>query len=165
MVITDYPNYTDFENYVKNNFVIDFTGTAWKVSKYGVFSGRYFPVFGLNTEIYGVDLHIPSEYRKIWTRKNSAFGFFSRSVTALITKTTWKIVLLLTTLTTLILTIREKKFHHRLHCQRWYGRLLLIMHSSLATLILKSKWKIVITDYIDSPDLHITITYTGMHRY
>ena len=23
--------------------------TAWKVSKYGVFSGPYFPVFGLNT--------------------------------------------------------------------------------------------------------------------
>ena len=28
--------------------------TVWKVSKYGVFSGPYFPVFGLNTEIYGV---------------------------------------------------------------------------------------------------------------
>ena len=27
--------------------------TAWKVSKYGVFSGPYFPVFGLNTEKYG----------------------------------------------------------------------------------------------------------------
>ena len=24
--------------------------TAWKLSKYGVFSGPYFPVFGLNTE-------------------------------------------------------------------------------------------------------------------
>ena len=24
--------------------------TAWKVSKYGVFSGQYFPVFGLNTD-------------------------------------------------------------------------------------------------------------------
>ena len=34
---------------------------AWKVSKYGVFSGTYFPVFGLNTEI-------------------SIFGHFSRSV-------------------------------------------------------------------------------------
>ena len=29
--------------------------TAWKVSKYGVFSGPYFPAFRLNTEIYGVD--------------------------------------------------------------------------------------------------------------
>ena len=28
--------------------------TAWKVSKYRLFSGPYFPVFGLNTEIYGV---------------------------------------------------------------------------------------------------------------
>ena len=27
--------------------------TAWKVSKYGDFSGLYFPVFGLNTEKYG----------------------------------------------------------------------------------------------------------------
>ena len=26
--------------------------TAWKVSKYGVISVPYFPVFGLNTEIY-----------------------------------------------------------------------------------------------------------------
>ena len=26
--------------------------TAWKVSKYGVFSGPYFPVLDLNTEIY-----------------------------------------------------------------------------------------------------------------
>ena len=25
------------------------------MSKYGVFSGPYFPVFGLNTEIYGVN--------------------------------------------------------------------------------------------------------------
>ena len=28
--------------------------TAWKVSKYGVISGPYFPTFGLNTERYGV---------------------------------------------------------------------------------------------------------------
>ena len=26
---------------------------AWKVSKYGVFSGSYFPVFGLKTRKYG----------------------------------------------------------------------------------------------------------------
>ena len=47
---------------------------------YGVFSGPYFPVFGLNTEIYGVNLCIQSEYRKTRTRKNSVFGHFSRSV-------------------------------------------------------------------------------------
>ena len=29
--------------------------TAWKAFKYGVFSGPYFPVFGLNTEIYEVN--------------------------------------------------------------------------------------------------------------
>ena len=27
--------------------------TAWKVSKYGIFSGPYFPIFGLNTGKYG----------------------------------------------------------------------------------------------------------------
>ena len=32
------------------------TNTASKVSKYGVFFGLYFSVFGLNTEIYGVNL-------------------------------------------------------------------------------------------------------------
>ena len=70
MVITDYPDYTDFENYVKNNFVIDFAGTAWKVSKYGVFSGRYVPVFGLNTEMYGVNRIQENTNQKklrIWT--------------------------------------------------------------------------------------------------
>ena len=29
--------------------------TAWKVPKYGVFSGPYFPVFGLNTGKYGLE--------------------------------------------------------------------------------------------------------------
>ena len=33
------------------------------------FSGPYFPVFRLNTERYGVSLHIQSEYGKIRTRK------------------------------------------------------------------------------------------------
>ena len=51
------------------------------MSKYGVFSGPYFPVFGLNAEIYGVNLRIQSEYRKIWTRNNSVFGHFSHRVT------------------------------------------------------------------------------------
>ena len=43
--------------------------TAGKVSKCGVFSGPSFPVFGLNTEIYGVNLRMQSEYRKRRTRK------------------------------------------------------------------------------------------------
>ena len=50
-----------------------------KVSKYGVFSGPYFPAFRLNTEIYGIDLRIRSAYRKIRTRKMSVFGLYSRS--------------------------------------------------------------------------------------
>ena len=79
--------------------------TALKVSKYGVFSGTYFPAFGLNTEsksrkirtkknsVLGklftqcsecgqilVSLRIQSECGKIRTRKNSVFGHFSRSV-------------------------------------------------------------------------------------
>ena len=54
--------------------------TAWKVPKYRVFSAPYFPVFGLNTETYSVNRRIQSEYRKIRTKKNSVFGYFSRSV-------------------------------------------------------------------------------------
>ena len=52
---------------------------VWKVSKYRIISGPYFPVFGLNTEIYGVNICIQWEYRKIRTRNNPVFGHFSRS--------------------------------------------------------------------------------------
>ena len=57
--------------------------SAWKVFRFGVISGPYFPVFGLNllTKIYGVNLRIQSEYRKIRTRNNSVFGHFSCRVT------------------------------------------------------------------------------------
>ena len=48
--------------------------TAWKVPKYGVFSGPYFLAFGLNTERYSISLRIQSECGKIRTRKNSVFG-------------------------------------------------------------------------------------------
>ena len=54
------------------------------MSKYGVISGPCLPVFGLNTEIYGVNLHIHLEYRKIWTRNNSVFGHFSGSALLLL---------------------------------------------------------------------------------
>ena len=63
----------------KMNFNPD-PNTTWKVSKYRVFSGRHFPVFRLNTEIYGVNLHIQFEYRKIRTRKNCVFRHFSCSL-------------------------------------------------------------------------------------
>ena len=66
-------------------FKVAVSNTAWIVSKYGVISGPYFPVLGLNTEIYEVNLHIQSECRKIRTRNNSVFGHFfghfSRSAT------------------------------------------------------------------------------------
>ena len=51
----------------------------FRESKYKVFSGPYFPVFGLSTERYSVSLRIQSECEKIRTRKNSLFGHFSRS--------------------------------------------------------------------------------------
>ena len=35
------------------------------MAKYRVISGPHSPAFGLNTEIYGVNLRIQSEYRKI----------------------------------------------------------------------------------------------------
>ena len=63
----------------KNNIQVDIL-TVRKMSKYGVSSGLYFLLFGLNTEIYSVNFRILSEYRKIRTRKKSIFGHFSRSV-------------------------------------------------------------------------------------
>ena len=51
------------------------------MSKCGVFFGPYFSVFGLKTEIYGVNDRIQSKYGKLGTRKNSVFGHFSRRVT------------------------------------------------------------------------------------
>ena len=49
-----------------------FTFTAWKMSKYGVFYGPYFPVFGLNTEICfvnSVQIQENTDQKKlrIWT--------------------------------------------------------------------------------------------------
>ena len=61
-------------------YLLTSISTTGKVSKYGVFSGPYFPVFGLNTEIYGLNIRIQSECRKIRTKENSVFGHFSRSV-------------------------------------------------------------------------------------
>ena len=63
---------------------------AWKVSKYRVFSGPYFPAFELNTERCGVFRYVyVSEYERYvfsphagncGPEKNSVFGHFSRSV-------------------------------------------------------------------------------------
>ena len=64
----------------QNDLLSNRTYTAWKVSKYGVFSGLYFPAFRLNTERYSVSLRIQSKCRKMRTRRNSLFGHFSHSV-------------------------------------------------------------------------------------
>ena len=60
-------------------FELRITCNLWKVSKYGVLSGPYFPALGVNTERYEISLHIHSECGKIRTRNNSVFGHFSRS--------------------------------------------------------------------------------------
>ena len=44
-------------------------------------SWSVFSCIWLNTEIYGINPRIQSEYRKIRTRKSSIFGHFSSSVT------------------------------------------------------------------------------------
>ena len=51
------------------------------------FSGPYFAVFGLNAEIYGLNLGIQSEYRKVRTIKNSVFGHFSHTGTLIVEET------------------------------------------------------------------------------
>ena len=47
-----------------------------KVSKFKVFSGLYFPIFELNTDIYSLSLRSQYEYWKIQTRKTSNSGTF-----------------------------------------------------------------------------------------
>ena len=46
------------------------------MSKYGVFSGPYFPAFELNMEIYEVDLRTQSKCGKIQTRKTPYLDTF-----------------------------------------------------------------------------------------
>ena len=64
--------------------IIFFIATAWKVSKYGVFSGPYFSAFGLNTERYSGPLRIRSECGKIRTRKKIRSWTFFMQCAALI---------------------------------------------------------------------------------
>ena len=48
------------------------------------FSGPYFPTFGLNTEIYRVNIRIQTEYGKIRTRKNPNKDTFYSVLTGLV---------------------------------------------------------------------------------
>ena len=56
--------------------IIQNTDTTWKVSQYGVFSGLYFPAFGLNTDRHSVSFRIQSEYGKIRTTKTPYLDYF-----------------------------------------------------------------------------------------
>ena len=47
-----------------------------KFPKDEVFYGPYFPVFGVNTNIYSVNLRIQSKYGKIRTKKTLYFDTF-----------------------------------------------------------------------------------------
>ena len=66
-------SFLDEINHIFHSF---WKATAWKESKYGVFSGPYFSIFRLNTEIYGVNLHIQFKHGKILTRKNPILETF-----------------------------------------------------------------------------------------
>ena len=58
---------------IRSNLRFIQTSTEWKVSKYGIFPGPYFPAFGLI-----LPLRIQSECGKMRIRKKSSFGHFSR---------------------------------------------------------------------------------------
>ena len=50
--------------------------TAREVSKYGVFSGSYFPAFGMNTEGYRISLPIQPKYGKYGPEKTPCLDSF-----------------------------------------------------------------------------------------
>ena len=50
--------------------------TAWKVPKYGVSSGPYFSVFGLNTEIYGANVVFSLHSEKYGPEKTPYLDYF-----------------------------------------------------------------------------------------
>ena len=72
MVLEDNTNFTLTTGYVLSKItreVCEFIMTVWlQVPKYRFLPGPYFPVFGVNTEIYGVNLRIQTEYGKVRTR-------------------------------------------------------------------------------------------------
>ena len=75
----NFKGFSPAKNCVRPESKMDSITTAWKVSKYRVISGPYFPAFGVNTETYVFALRIQSECGKIRTRNNSVFWHFSWS--------------------------------------------------------------------------------------
>ena len=49
--VTEMLSCESYNSKILTNFPINVSTTAWKVSKYGVFSGMNFPIFRLNTEM------------------------------------------------------------------------------------------------------------------
>ena len=107
-----------------------------KSVKYTVISGPYFPVFGLNTEIYGVNIRIQSKYRKIRTINNSfVFGPFSRSAAMRRTsifpdKSQWALTLQYFYLWNIYYWIFLYKYNRFLHFHMILAALLIISFSS-----------------------------------
>ena len=64
-----------FTDPLKNEILVN-NGTARKMSKYGVFSGLYFLVLGLNTEIYSVNLRIHADTEKYGPEKTPYLDTF-----------------------------------------------------------------------------------------
>ena len=50
------------KKYLRKSFLVSLH-IAWKVSKYGVISGPYFPVFGLNTGKYGPEITLFTQWQ------------------------------------------------------------------------------------------------------
>ena len=104
--------------------------------KYTVISGPYFPVFGLNTEIYGVNIRIQSKYRKIRTINNNfVFGPFSRSAAMCRTsifpdKWQWALTLQYFYLWNIYYWIFLYKYNRFLHFHMILAALLIIPFSS-----------------------------------
>ena len=107
-----------------------------KSVKYTVISGPYFPVFGLNTEIYGVNIRIQSKYRKIRTINNNfVFGPFSRSAAMRRTsifpdKSQWALTLQYFYLWNIYYWIFLYKYNRFLHFHMILAALLIISFSS-----------------------------------
>ena len=106
MVIIDYTDYTDFQDYIKNNFIIDYADcTDYQDHLKNCFITDY-------AGCADIQLYVKNNFIIDYTD--------------------------------------------------YVERLLLIIHSSMTTFIFKRKREIVITDYVDYPALHITVTYTGI---
>ena len=65
--------------WVRIRKLLRWDSTAWRLSKYGVFSGPYFPAFRLNAESYSI-IPYSVRMRENTDQKNSTFRHFSLGV-------------------------------------------------------------------------------------